>query len=178
VFLVSGTPSILLPIELIHRHSKRSVNLIAKIYILLWTEYVLQLKTELHGYCFQYPVEAGFRIHDVLPPGIAAVCGPPLTPNFEPIRADLTVYKQEPANDCTLDEVVATVLTTYPEAQVVDTAAAFAGEPAQVVEGISGMMDSRRYYLIHNDFVYEITLAPLTQPGEFEEAVMAQRELL
>ena len=48
MFLVSETPSISLPIELIHRHSKRSVNLIAKIYILLWTEYVLQLKTELH----------------------------------------------------------------------------------------------------------------------------------
>lgn len=130
------------------------------------------------GYCFHYPVEAGFRIHDVLPPGIAAVWGPPLTPTFEPIRAGLTVYKQGHVAGQTLDEVVGAVVEANPGARVVDAAATFAGEPAQVVEGIEGMMDSRRVYVIYSDFVYEITLVPLTQAGEFEEAVMAQRELL
>ena len=131
------------------------------------------------GYCFQYPVAEGFRVHDVFPDiGVSAVWGPPLTPNLEPIRAGLTVHKQEAVNGRSLDEIVATVLADNPEAQVVDAAATFAGEPAQIVEGISGMMDSRRYYLIHDGFLFEVTLVPLTQPGEFEEAVMAQRESL
>lgn len=130
------------------------------------------------GYCFQYPVQAGFRIHDVLPIGVTAVWGPPLTPTFEPIRAGLTVHKREPVNGRSLEEIVAAVLEANPGAQVVDAAATFAGEPAQIVEGIDGMMDSRRYYLIHDDYHFEITLVPLTQPGEFEEAVMEQRGLL
>lgn len=130
------------------------------------------------GYCFQYPAQEGYRVHDVLPIGVAAVWGPPLTPAFEPIRAGLTVRKHEPANGRSLDEVVTAVVNTNPDAEIVDTNATFAGEPAQVVEGIPGMMDSRRHFLIHNDFVYEVTLAPLTQPGEYEKAVMAQRELL
>jgi hypothetical protein len=132
----------------------------------------------LDGYCFQYPVQAGFQIYDVRQPGIAAVWGPPLTPTFEPVRAGLNVYKQEPVAGRSLAEIVAAELARHPEAQVVDTGATFAGEPAQIVEGISGMMDSRRYYLTHNDFVYIITLLPLTQPGEYEAAVMAQREQL
>jgi inhibitor of cysteine peptidase len=130
------------------------------------------------GYCFQYPVEAGFRVHDVLAPGIAAVWGPALTPGFEPIRAGFSVYKKEAAAGRSLDEIVAAVLTENPGAFVADPAAAFAGEPAQVIEGVEGMMDSRQWYLIHDGSVYQITLVPLTQPVEFEEAVKAQRELL
>jgi hypothetical protein len=130
------------------------------------------------GYCFHYPVAAGFSVRDVLSPGIAAVWGPPLTPSFEPIRAGLTVYKREPAGGRALDEFVAAALADNPEAEVVDAGATFAGEAAQVIEGMEGMMDSRRYYLLHNDFVYEITLVPLTSLPEFEEAVMAQREQL
>ena len=130
------------------------------------------------GYCFQYPVEEGFLIKDVLPIGVAAVWGPPLTPSFEPLRAGLTVHKSERAGGRTLHEIVSASPAAYPEAEVVDDDATFAGEAAQVVEGIPGMMDSRRTYLIHDDWVYEITLVPLTQPGELEQAVMAQRDLL
>lgn len=130
------------------------------------------------GYCFQYPVEAGFRVHDVLSPGIAAVWGPPLTPNFEPIRAGFSVYKTEAAAGRSLDEIVAIVLAENPGAYVADPAATFAGEPARVIEGVEGMMDSRQLYLIHNGHVYQITLVPLTLPSEYEAAVMAQRELL
>lgn len=130
------------------------------------------------GYCLQYPASQGFRVKDVLPGGIAAIWGPPLTPVFEPIRAGLTIVKQEPTSGRSLDEIVAEVLTANPDAQVIDNTATFAGEPAQVVEGIPGMMDSRRYYLIHNDFLYEVTLVPLTDQTEFSEQVMAQRDLL
>ncbi len=130
------------------------------------------------GYCLQYPAAQGYRVKDVLPGGIAAIWGPPLTPGFEPIRAGLTIRKDNPANGRSLDEIVAEVLTTNPGAQVADPAATFAGEPAQVIEGIEGMMDSRRYYLIHNDFLYVITLVPLTDQTEYSEQVMAQRELL
>jgi hypothetical protein len=130
------------------------------------------------GYCLQYPAAQGYRVKDVLPGGIAAIWGPPLTPGFEPIRAGLTIRKDSPANGRSLDDIVAEVLVTNPEAYVADNAATFAGEPAQVVEGIPGMMDGRRYYLIHNDFLYVITLVPLTDQTEYSEQVMAQRELL
>jgi hypothetical protein len=130
------------------------------------------------GYCLQYPVADGAGVHDVFPIGVAAIWGTPLTATFEPVRAGLTVYKQAPADGRSLDEVVAEVIVVNPGAEVVDPEASFAGEPAQIVEGIEGMMDSRRYYLLHNDFVYEITLVPLTPLEGFEEAVTAQRDLL
>jgi hypothetical protein len=130
------------------------------------------------GYCLQYPVTQGFHVKDVLPGGIASIWGPPLTPSFEPIRAGLTIVKESPADGRSLDEIIILVLIENPDAQIADAAATFAGEPAQVIEGIPGMMDSRRIYLIHNDFLYIVTLVPLTDQSEFAEDVMAQRELL
>lgn len=130
------------------------------------------------GYCVQYAVQDGFRVKDVFLPGIAAIWGEPLTPGFEPLRAGLTIQKQGPANGRSLDEVVDEVLAQNTEATVVDAEATFAGEPAQVVEGLPGMMDSRHTFLIHNDFVYEITLVPLTAEGELAEEVLAQRDQL
>ena len=130
------------------------------------------------GYCLQYPVLDGAKISDLFAPiGVAAIWGAPLTLTFEPVRAGLTVHKQEAANGRSLDEVVAAVIANSSGAEVAETTT-FAGEPAQVVEGIDGMMDSRRHYLLHNDFVYEITLVPLTPVIGFEEAVTAQRDLL
>lgn len=116
------------------------------------------------GYCVQYAVQEGFRVKDVFP-GIAAIWGQPLTPDFEPVRSGLTIVKQGTAAGRSLDEIV-------------DASATFAGEPAQIVEGIPGMMEGRHYYTIHNDFVYEITLVPINEQGELAEEVGAQRDLL
>ena len=129
------------------------------------------------GYCLQYPVQEA-KLHDIFAPiGVAAIWGIPLSPGLEPVRAGLTVYKQSPTNGRSLDDIVAEIITNNPGAEVVETTS-FAGEPTQVVEGIDGMMDSRRHYLVHNDFVYEITLVPLTPIMGFEEAVTAQRDLM
>ena len=130
------------------------------------------------GYCLQYPVVEGYRVADVLRIGVAAIWGPRLTLGFEPVSSSLNVYKQAAAYGRSLDEVVAEVIAVNPGAVVVEPDATFAGEPAQVVEKYDGMMDARSYYLLHNDFVYVVTLIPITAPEGFAEAVAAQRELL
>jgi hypothetical protein len=130
------------------------------------------------GYCLQYPVSEGFAVHDIFPFGVATIWGAPLTPTFEPIRSGLSIHKREEANGRSLDDIIAEILAANPGAMVTDNNAVFAGEPAQVVEGIDGMMDSRRYYLLHDNFVYEITLVPLTDGTQWAEQVMAQRDSL
>lgn len=130
------------------------------------------------GYCLHYPALAGFSVKDVMAGGIAAVWGPPLTPSLEPVRAGLGIYKQGTADGRTLDEIVADILSNNPEATVVEATATFAGEAAQIIEGMDGMMDSRRTYLIHNGYIYEIALVPLTATGDLAAEVLAQRDLL
>jgi hypothetical protein len=131
------------------------------------------------GYCLQYPVLEGVTVSDLFAPiGVAAFWGAPLSEGMEPVRAGLTVHKTGPADGRALEEIVAEVIANNPGAEVVDVNATFAGEPAQIVEGIEGMMDSRRHYLIHNNFVYEITLVPLTPIQGYEEAETAQRDML
>jgi hypothetical protein len=131
------------------------------------------------GYCLQYPVLEGVTVSDLFAPiGVAAFLGAPLSEGMEPVRAGLTVHKTGPAGGRSVEEIVAEVIANNPGAEAVDVNATFAGEPAQIVEGIEGMMDSRRHYLIHSDFVYEITLVPLTPIQGYEEAVTAQRDSL
>jgi hypothetical protein len=129
------------------------------------------------GYCLQYPVIDGATVHDIFPNGTATILGGRLSFTFEPVRAGLSVVKGDWVNSRSLDEIVSEIVADNLGAEVVGITT-FAGELTQIVEGIEGVIDSRRYYLLHNELVYEVTLMPLTPIMGFEEAVTRQRNVL
>ena len=126
------------------------------------------------GYCLQYPISDEATVHNVFVSGAATIWGGRLAFQYEPVRAGISIFKRDRTNGRSLDEIVAEVLAHNPRAILIgmDT---FAGEPTQIIEGIT---DSRRYYLVHSHFWYEIVLMPLTPPPSFEEIMVAQRDRL
>ena len=126
------------------------------------------------GYCLLYP--STFEANSPQR-GILVITGPALTEDPEPLRVSLTIHNEGAADGRTAEEIADERLSEFEarEVPIERDSVSLGGEKAVGADSVPGRMLSRQVFVVHNNTVYVMTLAPVD--ADFPEATGQAEDL-
>jgi hypothetical protein len=113
-------------------------------------------------YCFAYPER--FTLQTTSADGAPLLSGPALDQGPEPLRASMSIDVQPVTGEAVLDRLIYSFLSQDyfqgPPASVARAQITLGGQPAEVLEGVPGKLNSRLVMTLHEGNLYTLRFHP------------------
>jgi hypothetical protein len=119
-----------------------------------------------HGVCLAYPAPMSLSVipatHEII------LSGPPREPGSEAVAVNLILRAGDAANGRAADQLADAYLSQFtagPTTSVTRAPTAIGGQPGVILDGVPGLTQTRRAFVVHDDRAYEFTLSPFGDPA-------------
>ena len=128
-----------------------------------------------HGFCLVYPAQMSLSV--ITATNEIVLSEPPRESGPEAVAVNLVIRAGEAANGRTADQLADAYLSQFPAEQTARVTRApitVGGQPGVIVDGVPGLRQTRRAFVVHADHVYEFALSPYDDPAFADDQAEAE----